>query len=53
MKTRDVAEKKFDAVKMMRQIRDRIDKETEGMDFSQLKRYYKESAEENRKRSSR
>ncbi len=51
MKTKDIAEKKFDAVKMMREIRDKIDKETEGMNYDQLKKYYKQSAEENKKRS--
>lgn len=51
MKTKDITEKKFDAVKMMRDIRDKIDRETEGMNFDQLKKYYKQSADENRKRS--
>ena len=53
MKTKDKAEKKFDAVKMMREIRDRIDRETEGMNFDQLKKYYEQSADENRKRSTK
>ncbi|HHP7242854.1 MAG TPA: hypothetical protein ACFCUD_14350 [Cyclobacteriaceae bacterium] len=53
MKARTSIEKKFDAVKMMREIRDKIDKETEGMTFEQLKQYYKQSAEKNRKRAGR
>lgn len=51
MKTNIKTEKEFDAVKMMREIRNRIDKETEGMSFEQLKQYYKKSSEENRKRT--
>lgn len=51
MKTDAKTEKKFDAVKMMREIRDKIDKETKGMTFQELKKYYKESAEKNRKRA--
>lgn len=50
MKANTSTEKKFDAVKMMREIRDKIDNETEGMTFEQLKKYYKKSAEKNRKR---
>ena len=53
MKTNAKTEKKFDAVKMMREIRDKIDKETEGMSFEQLKQYYQKSIEENRKRAGR
>ncbi len=53
MKTNIKTEKKFDAVKMMRDIRDKIDKETKGMSFEQLKQYYKNSAEENRKKAVR
>ena len=52
MKAKEITKKKFDAVKMMREIRDKIDKETEGMTFEQLKKYYKQSAEETRKRVS-
>jgi len=47
MKTKEIAKKKFDAVNMMREIRNKIDKETEGLNFAQLKQYYKESALEN------
>jgi hypothetical protein len=32
-------EKEFDAVKMMREIRDKISTETEGMSFEELKKY--------------
>lgn len=51
MKANTTTEKKFDAVKMMRDIRDKIDKETEGMSFEQLKEYYRESKEENQKKA--
>lgn len=34
-------EKKFDAVKMMREIRDKISQETQNMTFEQLKAYIK------------
>ena len=51
MKTKQITKKKFDAVKMMREIRDKIDKETQGMTFAQLKKYYKQSAEESRQSS--
>lgn len=53
MRTKEKGSKKFDAVKMMREIRDKIDKETEGMTFEQLKEYYKNSTEEIRKKSKR
>ena len=32
--------KDFDAVKFMRDARDKISKETEGMNFEQLKKYF-------------
>ena len=35
-------QKKFDAVKMMREIRDRISAETQNMTFEQLKKYIQE-----------
>ena len=38
METKDKA-KKFDAVKMMREIRDKISDETQGMSLDQLKKY--------------
>ena len=53
MKTKSTTEKKFDAVKMMREIRNKIDRETEGMTFEQLKNYYKKSATKNRKQAGR
>ncbi|MEQ8336158.1 MAG: hypothetical protein RIA62_02355 [Cyclobacteriaceae bacterium] len=53
MKTKSTTEKKFDAVKMMREIRNKIDHETEGMTFEQLKNYYEKSAKENRKQAGR
>lgn len=34
-------EKKFDAVKMMREIRDKISQDTQNMTFEQLKAYVK------------
>jgi len=36
------AEKPFDAVKMMRDIRDKISAETQNMTFEQLKQYVEE-----------
>ena len=33
--------KEFDAVRMMREIRDKIGRETQGMTFEQLKEYIK------------
>lgn len=53
MKTKEATKKRFDAVEMMRGIRDKIDKETEGMNFDQLKEYYKESAEENKRQAAK
>lgn len=53
MKTKTTTEKKFDAVKMMRDIRNKIDHETEGMTFEQLKNYYANSAMANRKQTGR
>lgn len=51
MKTNIITEKKFDALKMMREIRDKIDKETKGMSFTQLKEYYKKSAQLNKRKA--
>jgi hypothetical protein len=42
MKTKSKTEKKFDAVKFMRQVRDNMSKETEGMNFEQLKKYFEQ-----------
>ncbi len=36
--------KKFDAVKMMRDIRNKIDKDIAGMTFEQEKEYFKQGA---------
>ena len=41
MKTTKKIEKKFDAVKMMREIRDKISSETQNMSFEELKAYLK------------
>lgn len=41
-------EKKFDAVKMMREIRDKISQETQNMTFEQLKAYIKAKLTENK-----
>ena len=38
METKDKA-KEFDAVKMMREIRDKVSDETQGMSLDQLKKY--------------
>ena len=40
-------EKTFDAVKMMREIRDKISQETKNMNFEQLKEYIKAKLVEN------
>jgi hypothetical protein len=42
MKTINKTEKQFDAVKFMRTVRDNISKDTEGMNFEQLKKYFEE-----------
>jgi hypothetical protein len=39
-------EKQFDAVKMMRDIRDKITSETQKMTFNELKAYIKQKLEE-------
>ena len=44
MKTKEHVKKDFDAVSMMREIRDKIDTETAGMSFEQLKKYYETKA---------
>ncbi len=43
--------KEFDEVKMMREIRNKIDKETEGMTFEELKEYIKKSRLKNQQKS--
>ena len=40
-------EKSFDAVKMMREIRDKISSETQNMSFEELKAYIKQKRAEN------
>lgn len=40
MKTKKKTIKDFDAVKFMRDARDKISKETEGMNFEELKKYF-------------
>ena len=44
MKVKEQIKKDFDAVNMMRKIRDKIDRETTGMTFEQLKKYYEKKA---------
>jgi len=41
-------EKKFDAVKMMREAREKIGKETENMTFAELKEYIKTKIQESK-----
>ena len=42
MKTNIKTDKSFDSVKMMRDIRDRIDKELKGMTSEEVLKYYEE-----------
>ncbi len=41
-------EKKFDAVKMMREIRDKISSDTQNMTFEELKAYIKQQLADNK-----
>ena len=41
-------EKQFDAVKMMREIRDKISSETQNMTFDELKSYIKQKRDDNK-----
>lgn len=41
-------EKQFDAVKMMREIREKISAETQNMSFDELKAYIKQKLSENK-----
>ena len=41
--------KKFDAVKLMRDIRKKIDKDIEGMTFDQEKEYFRKASEKYKK----
>lgn len=47
MKT-DKPEKQFDAVKMMREIRDKISSETQNMTFDELQSYIKKRLADNK-----
>jgi hypothetical protein len=42
MKTKETIKKDFDAVKFMRETRDKISLEIQNMDFEKLKKYYAE-----------
>jgi len=44
----DQAGKQFDAVKMMRDIRDKISSETQDMTFEELKVYIKQKLDDNK-----
>lgn len=41
-------EKQFDAVKMMREIRDKISSQTQNMTFDELKPYIKQKVDDNK-----
>jgi hypothetical protein len=41
-------EKNFDAVKMMREIRDKVSSETQNMTFAELKEYIKNKLKESK-----
>jgi hypothetical protein len=43
-------EKQFDAVKMMRDIRDKISSETQNMSFNELKAYIKQKLQDDKTR---
>jgi len=42
MKTKEIAKKEFDAVKFMRETRDKISLEIQNMNFEELKKYYEQ-----------
>jgi len=42
MKTKEIVKKDFDAVKFMRDVRDKISLEIQNMNFEELKKYYSE-----------
>ncbi len=42
MKTKEKIKKDFDAVKFMRDTRDKISVETENMNFKELKKYFEQ-----------
>ena len=53
MKTHINNEKSFDAVKMMREIRNKIDKELKGMTSDQIIKYYEERRKKIEERKTR
>ncbi len=48
METTKKTEKKFDAVKMMREIRNKLSSETQNMSFEELKVYLKNQIKESK-----
>jgi len=42
MKTKEIVKKDFDAVKFMRETRDKISLEIQNMNFEELQKYYSE-----------
>ena len=42
MKTKEVVKKDFDAVKFMRETRDKISLDIQNMNFEELKKYYEQ-----------
>jgi len=42
MKTKEIVKKEFDAVKFMRETRDKISSETQNMNFEELKKYFEQ-----------
>jgi hypothetical protein len=42
MKTKEKVKKEFDAVKFMRETRDKISLETQNMNFEELKKYFEQ-----------
>ena len=50
METNKKIEKKFDAVKMMREIRDKISSETQNMSFEELKAYLENQSAESKQK---
>ncbi len=48
METTKKTEKKFDAVKMMREIRDKVSSETQNMSFEELEKYLKNQITESK-----
>jgi len=49
MKTTEIKKKKFDAVKMMRDIRTQIDIDIKGMTFEEEKKYFRSGSEKLKK----